>query len=141
MAAQYARHRLARSGLHRVAVDSAGTLGIEGEPASREAIQVLREAGLDLSGHRSRGVRDTDLRTADLVIVMELAHLEAIERSFPWAAVPRCLLRAYEAGPEPAEGAPDLEDPIGRPIESYRSCFESIRRSVDHLVLDLKHRP
>ena len=47
MAAQYARDRMARSELHRVVVDSAGTLGIEGERATPEAIQVLRESGLD----------------------------------------------------------------------------------------------
>ncbi|MBZ5640718.1 MAG: hypothetical protein LAO51_18425 [Acidobacteriia bacterium] len=139
MAAEYARHRLASSGLSHVVVDSAGTLGIEGEPASAEAREVLREAGLDLIGHRSRGITEGDLRTVDLVIVMALTHLQELERLSRSGTRKRYLLRAFEQGPEPHDGAPDLDDPIGAPIESYRSAFAVIRRCVDHLVLHLKH--
>jgi protein-tyrosine phosphatase len=139
MAAEYARHRLAACGLSHVVVDSAGTLGIEGEPSTPEAHQVLREQGLDLSRHRSRGIRDLDMRTADLVIVMGIDHLHAIEVRFPSGAPEKALLRAFENGPEPRDGAPDLDDPIGEPIETYREAFSVIRTCVDHLVLRLKH--
>ncbi len=139
MAAEYARGRLASSGLSHVLVDSAGTLGIVGEPATAEALQVLREEGLDLSRHRSRGIAAHDLRTADLVIVMTVDHLSELERRFPTGTTKRFLLRAFEHGPAPQEGAPDLEDPTGWPIETHREVFAVIRRCVDQLVLSLKH--
>ena len=141
MAAEYARHRASREGLSHLIVDSAGTLGIEGERASGEAVQVLQEAGLDLTGHRSRGIRDSDLRLADLVVVMTLDHLHEIDERFSSPDARAVLLRAYEHGALPRNGAADLPDPIGRPVEEYRRCFEVIRACVDHLVLALKHGP
>ncbi len=139
MAAEYARRRLASSGLSHVLVDSAGTLGIEGAPASDEAIEVLRDDGLDLTRHRSRGIGAHDLRTADLVIVMTVGHLEELDLRFPPGAAKRYLLRAFEPEPSPRGGAPDLDDPIGEPIETYREAFAVIRTCVDHLVLHVKH--
>jgi len=139
MAAEYARHRAATEGLSHLVVDSCGLLGIEGAPASHEAIQVLREAGLDLSGHRSRGVRHADFRTADHVLVMTLRHREEIAARFPGGDDRMHLLRAFERGPVPAEGSLDLDDPISRPLAFYRATFERIRLCVDHLMLHLKH--
>jgi protein-tyrosine-phosphatase len=141
MAAEYARAKLASSGLSHVVVDSAGTLGIEGEKASPEAIETLREKNFDLSRHQSRGITERDLRTADLVVVMTLEHLHELEHRFPAGTPKRLLLRAFEGGPKPRDGAPDLDDPIGMPIATYRETFSVIRTCVDHLALHLKHAP
>ena len=139
MAAEYLRARAAQSGLAHLVVDSAGTLGIEGRPASAEAVAVMAEAGYDLSAHRSRGLAYTDLRSSDLVIGMSSGHLEHLAESYPDGRDERLLLRAFEKSPQPSRSAPDLEDPITRPIEFYRETFERIRRCVDHLTIHLKH--
>ncbi len=139
MAAEYMRHRAAREQLMSVAIDSAGLLDIEGAPASREAIQVLREASIDLSAHRSRGFREVDARASDLVVVMTPEHLREIAERFPSAVARTRLLRAFEDGPEPSENPPALADPIGCPVDFYRHCFDTIRICVDHLVTHLKH--
>ncbi len=140
MAVEYARHRFAAAGLEEVVSDSAGTLGIEGERASREAGQVLREAGLDLSLHRSKGLEGADPCGADLVIGMERSHLDEVGRRCGAGAPRRLLLRAFESGPDPREGAPELDDPIGGPIEEYRECFATIRICVDHIADHLRNR-
>jgi protein-tyrosine phosphatase len=139
MAAEYARHRAAREGLSHLVVDSCGLLGIEGAPASSESIRVLADAGLDLTTHRSRGVRHDDFRTADRVLVMTLRHVEEIAVRFPGAESRTSLLREFERGPSPLRGALDVEDPIAMPLSFYRSTFETIRTCVDHLILHLKH--
>jgi protein-tyrosine-phosphatase len=141
MAAEYLRHRTAHSGLSHVIVDSAGVLGIEGVPAAAFSIGVARDAGLDLSNHRSRGVTITDMRTADLVVAMTLTQLETLERRYPAAGRRRVLLRAFEHGPRPRGGAPELEDPVAGPIEGYRDAFGIIKTCVDHLVLYLRNAP
>lgn len=139
MAAEYARHRAAREGLARLAVDSAGLLGIEGARASAEAIQVLREAGLDLLPHRSRGLDEADLRASDLVLAMTDEHLRELTVRFPAHAGRAILLRAFEEGTEPTSDPLPLDDPIGRPLAEYRDCFATIRTCVDHMVLHLRH--
>ena len=141
MAAEYLRHVAAHSGVSHLVVDSAGLLGIEGAPAPAEARQVLWEIGLDLAGHRSRGIEKTDLKTSDIVIVMTLDHLEELERRFPEGAKRRYLIRAFEKGAEPRGGAPELDDPIGQDLETYRRQFGIIRNCIDHLLLHVKHSP
>lgn len=141
MAAEYFRDRAARAGLSHVAVGSAGTLGIEGAPASAEAVEILREHGLDLTTHRSRGLRPSEVATADLIVAMELEHMDILERRFPRAGEKSVLLRAFEMGPEAARTPPDLEDPMGQPLETYRKGFERIRDCIDGLILHLRHAP
>lgn len=135
MTAEQFRHRAARTGLSHVVVDSASTLGLEGVPASPEAIRVMSELGVDLKRHRSKALEAADLRSSDLVIVMTRDHLEYLAERFPEGSDRRLLLRAFEKGPEPDPDALDLDDPMGEPIETYRRQAETIRRCVDHLVL------
>ncbi len=139
LAAEYFRDRAVRSGLSHVVVESAGVLGIEGAKAAPFSIEVGKDAGLDLTRHRSRGVTLADMKTADLILTMTLLQIESLERRFKVAGGNRLLLRAFERGPDPARGAPELDDPVTGPIEGYRTAFGIIRTCVDHLVLHLKH--
>jgi protein-tyrosine phosphatase len=140
MAAEYFRYRAALSGLSHVVVDSAGTLGIDGVPASTEAVQVLREAGLDLRHHRSKGVDDAALRTSDVLVGMTQAHLDELGFRYRRGESEWWLLRAFEEGPRPRAHAADLEDPIGSPVETYREQFVLMSRCLDHLALYVKYR-
>jgi protein-tyrosine phosphatase len=140
MAAEYFRHRAAHAGLSHVVVDSAGTLGIEGQPAAAEAVEVLRGHGLDLRRHRSRGIRLSDLRTSDLVVVMELAHQDFLEALDPSLRGRIALLRSFEPGSKTA-ASPDLDDPIGGDAARFEGGFETIRSCIEGLVLHLKHAP
>lgn len=132
MAAAYLQHVVVERGLRGIFVDSAGTLGIDGAPPSREAVDVMGEIGVDLHGHASRGLEPADVRNHDVVIGMTREHLAAMA-SWPSAAE-RVLIRAFENGPETAADPPDLEDPIGRSVEFYREVRDVIVRCVDHLV-------
>ena len=141
MAAEYLRHRAVREGMSHLVVDSAGLLGIEGAPAAPLSVVVVRDAGLDLTRHRSRGVTITDARTADLVVAMTIAQLETLERRYPAGVQRRLLLRAFEDAPTPRGGAPELDDPVAGPIEGFSDAFAIIRKCVDHLILHLRHAP
>ena len=58
-----------------VEVSSAGTLDLGAVGVLPEALALAPELGVDLSAHRTRCVRDVDLREADLVLGFELTHL------------------------------------------------------------------
>lgn len=141
MAAAYLSHRAARSGLGHVVVDSAGTLGIEGAPAAPCSIEVARDAGLDLTRHRSRGVTPENVHTADLVVAMTNTQLETLARRFPAGNQRRLILRAFEDGPTPRADAPELIDPVSGPLDGYRDAFAIMRTCVDHLILHLGRAP
>lgn len=141
MAAEYLRDRLVRQGLGHVVVESGGLLDIEGWPAAPNAIEVAAEHGVDLSAHRSRGIRTDDVRTADLVVGMAREHRKDFAQRFH-EGMPRFqLIRAFERSVDPRDDAPDLDDPVTGTIDDFRTCFAIIRNCIDHLVLHLKHRP
>jgi protein-tyrosine-phosphatase len=137
MAAAYMQHLVVERGLAGVFVDSAGTLGIDDAPPSLEAAQAMHEIGVDLSGHRSRGLRPSDLHSADLVIGMTHGHMAHMAR---WPSdAERHLIRAFEQGANPQVDAEDLDDPIGHDLDFYRGVRDVIVRSLDHLALRYAH--
>ena len=138
MAAEYFKQELARSNLSGVLVDSAGTLGIGGSPASAEAIVAMREVGVDLSPHRSQGISAELMGRADIVIAMTQRHLAELAARFPGPPERRWLLRAFEARPRPANRARDLKDPIGKPVEAYRKQVPVMARCLEHLARYLR---
>ena len=139
MAESYFVSRVARSGLSHVLASSAGTLGLHGAPASAEAIEVARDAGADLRAHRSKALTASLVRASDWILAMAAEHVDEIRRRFPKHGAKVHLLRSFEAGPEPVEPAPDRDDPIGCPIDTYRECFEIIRPCIDHFLIHLRH--
>ncbi len=139
MVAAYLRQRLADSGLSHVVVASAGTLGIAGAPASVLATAAMADIDIDLRDHRSRALSEADLKTSEIVLVMDHGHLEFIAARYPDGRDQRYLLRAFERGPEPSSEAPDLDDPIGSDLDVFREQRETIRVCVDHFVLHLRN--
>lgn len=140
MAAEYFRQRAAQSGLSHVIVESAGTLRIEGQPASDDAVRAMDEIGVDLRQHRSTGISEALLRTSDITVAMARDHLDYLARYHPQGEDERLLLRAFEAGSRPGSSPRDLDDPIGKPLGVYRELVPLVVRCVDHLVLHLRHR-
>ena len=134
MAAEQMRNRVTGEGLGDWVIDSAGTLGIEGALASPEAVEALKEVGLDLGSHRSQGIRVEHVERADLVIAMTHAQLMELASMFPRDSTGRFVLRAFERGAEPEPDAPDLADPIGKPLGFYRNQVPVIARCVEHLI-------
>jgi protein-tyrosine-phosphatase len=137
MVAEYLRHRASQEGLSHLVVESAGTLGITGSPASCEAIQVFDEHGLDLSRHRSQALTDVLVSGSDVIVGMAREHRAYLDEAHPDFPGECWLLRSFENGATPRAAAPDLADPIGCDLETYRSQFPLIRRCVDHLLIYL----
>lgn len=98
-------------------VMSAGIAAMMGGRASREAVDVLREKGLDLSNHESQPLGDRLVRFADYIFTMTRGHRAAILAQWP-EAEPRTRLICRDDR--------DVSDPIGGPPELYRRCAEQI---------------
>jgi protein-tyrosine phosphatase len=106
-----------------VVVASAGLAAAGGGPAAGEAVQVMRELGLDLSRHESQPFTDQLARHADYVLAMTNGHLQAIIQRWPAAAERAALVRP---------DAVEVADPIGLTIGAYRQCAEEIETAVKY---------
>ena len=81
MAEGLLRHMLAQHRGLEAHVHSAGTHGLDGEPAAAFAIQAASEIGVDISSHRARSLDREMVSAADLILVMEPFHREITARA------------------------------------------------------------
>jgi len=120
------RDRLHRLGLDDWEVASAGTWAIFGQPASYYSIEVLSEQGLDIMEHRSRPVDRDLLEWADLILCMELGHVEALQTEFPELA-DRIFTLSEMSGP-----GYSVYDPYGEPRPAYEAMVVEVTKLVEN---------
>ncbi len=96
-----------------IVVISAGIAAAPGCPPTSEAVQVMREQGLDLSKHEAQPLTEQFVRHADLILAMTQSHLQSIVERWPTAAGRTHLLMPDRS---------DVADPIGQTVGAYRHC-------------------
>jgi protein-tyrosine phosphatase len=116
---------------HSLSVSSAGIFATPGNPPDPLALQVAREGGIDISGHRARLVDRENLEWADVVLVMESGQREFISMTFPRQSSKLALLGDFKSTPG---GGREIADPYGSSMEVYRICFGGIRDAIGGLI-------
>ena len=102
-----------------VRVESAGISADDGASAAEDAIQAMRERGIDISDHRSRSVTALNLPDFDLVVALTPAIAQALRQH----------------GTDPARlRALDIRDPYGKGLEVYRATVLAIERDLRDLL-------
>jgi protein-tyrosine-phosphatase len=107
-------------------ISSAGTYAWAGQPASSLAIEVMEEQGIDIGGHRARELSRELIEGAEVIIVMERAHRDEIERIAP-AEVYKVVVMGEL---DPKRSNPDIMDPIG----GDRGTYVRTRDEIDRLI-------
>lgn len=140
MAEYLARQSLAKRGIDAEVV-SAGRLGGR-YAASSGAVAAMAKRGLDLRGHTSTAVDPDTLAHADLVLVMERAHLadvyqtrpDAIGHSFTLGEFPPLLAAA---APESVESDDTLKEQARRRIALANEARDPARILIDDDSTDI----
>ncbi len=119
-------------------VESAGTWTIPDLPATSQAIRIADHLDLPgLAAHRTRQVDQELLDRFDLILVMEIGHLEALASEFPSACDRLNLLS------EVADGSPySILDPFDQntdPEEVAAELVALIQNGSRHII-DLAER-
>jgi len=107
-------------------VESAGTWGLEGEPATAGSQAVMNSLGLDVSDHIARRVDSDLLGLYDLILTMEMGHKEALCLEFPSFAN-----RIFTLSEMVGEKG-DVEDPYGGPYSGYEQAAEDIQGYLEN---------
>ena len=134
IAAAYFKHKLSEEGIPGTwVVDSAGTWTSPGLKAHPQAVASAAKLGLDLKLFLTREVDATLLSAADLIVVMEFGHKEAIEAEFP-AVRDRVVLLGSLAN-IPGDEIPDPAwDNFDQPETAVRMVCASIDKGFAELV-------
>jgi len=129
MAEAYLKERVRQNNLP-LEVRSAGTIALNGGKPSEETIEVLKKEGIDAAGYESTKLKEEIIDWADVILVMEPEHREAVIGLCPLSAGKIFMLGEFNPG------AKDIliPDPIGRSYSFYKVTFNLIKRSIDGLI-------
>lgn len=106
-------------------VESAGTWGLEGDPAAAGSQAVMNSLGIDISKHRARRVDHDLLDSFDLVLTMENGHKEALCMEFPEYA-DRIYMLSEMSGRKR-----DVDDPYGGVYSGYEQAADDIQAYLE----------
>lgn len=110
---------LRSKGIDGVTVLSRG-LASDGSPVSLNSKTAMAEVGIDIGGHISQQITDSDINKADKIICLSPSHKAALLS----AGVPAGKLYVLGNG---------ISDPFGGDISVYRRCRDEIFAAVDAL--------
>ncbi len=114
-------------------ISSAGVCAANGVPANPNAVEALREQGINISGHRSRHLSTGLIKEADLLVAMTCGHRDAIVAISPESTGKVFLLKSFGI----AQCAADIYDPVGEALDVYRRVRDEIDAALPDLILYL----
>src|SRR4051794_5185298 len=109
MAEAVARVRL--TAMPSVRIESAGLGALIGHPADPLAVELMKERGIDLSGHVARQISTIMVREFELILVMESWQVKETEKLSPLARGKVWRLGHWRDF--------DIPDPYRRPREAF----------------------
>lgn len=101
-------------------IESAGIAAGEGYPAADQAIETMREQGIDLAGHRSQIITPEMIDRADVILTMTPRHAETVMQMAPGS-----VHKVF-----PIDPVHPIDDPIGQPVEVYRDVADQLRALI-----------
>ena len=107
-------------------VVSAGLGALVGQPPDPHSVALMSELGLDISGHRAQQLNGGLARQADLILVMDNAQRQEIQRLHPATTG-----RVFRLG-ELAKF--DIPDPYREDRQAFENALELIQRGVEAWV-------
>ena len=121
MAEGLCRRELERRGIHDIECISAGLSPFEGEAPSENAVEAMKEIGVDISSKRSQPVTYDLLNSADLVVCVSDKHQRVLT---PYLSViKKCIVLG--------EG---ISDPYGQNLSVYRKTRDEILDALNQVI-------
>jgi len=114
-----------------VRVFSAGLTAANGDKASANSCEAIKEVGLDLSDHRSAAATRSTLQNASAIFCMTESHRALMHMYFELPDdAPVFLMREF------MEGVPDKElpDPFGQDLPVYRECRDKMIEALPSII-------
>lgn len=123
-AAEYLlRQRLEKAGNWKGEVRSAGIGALVNHPADDNVLALMLAQGIDLSAHRGAQLTVEQLRQADLVLVMEKHHRDAVLDMDPTARGKTFLLGHWLQA--------EIPDPYRRGEKVHAEALQLIQAGID----------
>lgn len=122
----YAEHKARSLGM------SATSFGIDagdGAVAPGDAVAEAGSRGIDLIFHRACKFHKDYLRSGDLVLGMEPAHVQTLHQNHDSIEYQISLLGIWAP-----RGTLFIDDPYGKPRKDFETCFQNIDLALEEII-------
>jgi len=128
------KNMLREEGIKDVKVSSAGIDALPSFAIYGVLEKVLKEEDIEISNHKPTRVTPQIVKDANLILVMEKRHKEAILEMAPEVKNRVFLLKEFAGEKKNL----DIPDPIGQPEEAYRSRLQEIKGYLLKILKKIK---
>ena len=115
--------------------ESAGVAAWGGDCASPEALEVMREIGIDISSHRNRALTRALVDEAAIILAMTEGHRRENVFWIPAVKEKTFLVKSFGLGK-----VRDVADPFGASVDAYRNIRDELVQALGDFLLYLAER-
>lgn len=113
-----------------IQVYSCGVYADNGDMPTDEAIETMREYGIDLKKHRATNIRNSKIEDMDIILCATIRHKNKVISIYPDLKEKVYTMKEYAGYPQ---NDLDIEDPWGYGIEVYKKCAKEIEDCINKL--------
>lgn len=135
MAEAMLKNKIENANIKDVQVYSCGIFADTGDLATRDAINALKEYGIDLTLHRATNIYDSKIENMDLVLCATTAHKLRVLNLYPSLSGKIYTIKEYAE----ENGNVDIADPWGFDYATYKRCASEIKECLDKIIEKIKN--
>lgn len=113
-------------------VRSAGVFAVNGSKASSQAVEVLKEKGIELD-HKASSLTEDLISWATYIFTMTKSHKQLVCSQFSEAAS-----KTYTLAEFVLDSHEDVIDPFGESLDVYRETRDDLSQKIEKLVKKLQ---
>ena len=114
-----------------VVVYSCGIYAEDGDMATYNAIEAIKEYGVDLREHRATNIRNSQIEDMDIILCATESHKNIVVNAYPNLKEKVFTIKEYA---ELDDRDIDIPDPWGYDLETYRFCASTINRCLEKII-------
>lgn len=114
-----------------IEVYSCGIFAEDGDKPTFNAIEAIKEYGVDLREHRATNIYSSKIKDMDIILCATVSHKNNVVAIYPELKDKIFTIKEY-AGFD--ENNLDIPDPWGYNIETYRFCASTISNCLEKII-------
>lgn len=123
---------------NEIEVYSSGTSAFTGDIPTGEAIEVMKEYGVDLTKHRATNMVESNIKEMDLILCATNIHKMQVLSRYPELKEKTYTIKEYVKYNEEGHDQININDPWGYNITTYRYCVAEIEKCLEILIKELE---
>lgn len=116
-----------------IEVYSCGLSADEGDIPTQNAIETMKDYGIDLKNHRATNIKYSNIEKMDLILCATLSHKIFVKNLYPELENKIFTMKEYIGIKDEIYGI-DIKDPWGYNLETYKQCAKEIEMCLEKLL-------